>query len=46
MQNSFDLNKEIDKIIYNKISFLYKQLEEKDNQIKFLQELIKNLWSK
>ena len=43
--SKFDLGKEIDRMINNKIYFLYNQLEEKDKQINFLQELIKNIWN-
>ena len=45
MVSKFDLGKEIDRMINNKIYFLYNQLEEKDKQINFLQELIKNMWN-
>ncbi len=45
MVSKFDLGKEIDRMINNKIYFLYNQLEEKDKQINFLQELIKNIWN-
>lgn len=45
MVSKFDLGKEIDRMINNKIYFLYNQLEEKDKQINFLQEFIKNIWN-